>query len=299
MPNVDFATRLLNKACSDEYAQLSIAKRREIAINFFSIPKNEKPNFFKNLSQDETIDFFKSINSKLRIKFAQHFKKRVLKIECASNSNFVGADLKVTLQGRIVKQIELKFGQETLKAIGLKTFDQIFVVSNKSNYFKNVLNTVRNNQIDFAKHNQGKVDELVENLRRQFAPLVNQFKELLYNGKIVINSEEMLKQLGGTGSATMNVGANQPTKFIVSPRDIQYVESLNLTGNWKIKSILLSENDGKARISFNVENDFTTAKFLVHWKNDKVLDGHKYPSKTGVNTYCFNVWASKKGGENE
>ena len=296
MPDVDEAVRLLTKACTTDFYNRNITSKRAVINAFLNLSEDNRPVITRKKTNSQIEEFFKRLYPNLSKIISKHFGHDVLLLKEDSKNNRKGSDLIATINynGRIEEErIELKFGQETLRAIGLETFDKIFPIDKNKGFYAKAFAKVKENQRAFAKRNKGKVDLLISNLEKQLLPIINKSNELAENGCLQINSKEIAILLSSTGSIDSKQPLVIPTKLNVGWKSIKVSEKLDLTGDWKITEISPSKEKG-ARINFIVTNGRVEAKFLLHWKNDMVFDGFKYPSRTGINTYCFNVWAWRK-----
>lgn len=295
MPNVDVAVRLLTTACTDLFSNSSLNYKRNIINQFLSLPNDNIPVEFRNKSVNVIEKVFLNLNSRIRETLEGVFECNILSIRNDSSNNQKGSDLIIICDyGRTkrVERIELKFGKETLRAIGLKTFDSIFVVDFDNDFFTDAFNTIRENQKLFADAYPRDINGLLNNLHSQLESFCEELNELKDDGALYINSNEMELQLSGTGSISENTGTFPAFKFIIGISHIEVTEALDFSGNWEIIDIYTSRQDG-ARLTFIASNGLVESKFLLHWKNDYFYNGFRYPAKTGLISYCFNVWARR------
>ena len=293
MPDVDRAVRLLTHACTTNFHNQNESYKKSIINEFYNLPDVNKPSEMRGKNYYQISQYFNKLYSDVVNAISETFECDVVELREDSNNNKIGADLIACIKyDDLVKdeKIELKFGKETLRAIGIATFDKIFVVDYDTSFFTEVFADVKNNQRLFALHNRGEVDMLISNLEKQLSPIIDKSNELVQNGHLKINSDEMALQLSGTGSIDSKENVSVPTKLFVGWNSINVSEKLDLSGNWRIIEISPSKEKG-ARINFIASNGKVETKFLLHWKNDMEFDGFKYPAKTGINSYCFNVWA--------
>ncbi len=296
MPDVDEAVRKLTEACTTEFHNQNDASKRVLIDAFCRIPDENRPLFTRRKTDSQIRGLFNRLYLDVKKKISEYFGHEVLFLKEDSKNNKKGSDLIATIKygGRLEEErIELKFGQETLKAIGLESFDKIFRVDSDRYYFATIFNIVKEHQREFALLNRGKVDLLIANLERQLYPIIKWCNFQVETGRLHIESREMAKQLSSTGSISSGEPLIIPTKLKIGWNSIKVSEKLDLTGEWKITEISPSKEKG-ARINFIASNGKVVTKFLLHWKNDLVFDGFKYPARTGINTYCFNVWARRK-----
>ena len=296
MPDVDEAVRELTKACTTVFYNEDDASKRAAIEYFYTISDENRPVILKGRTNSQVETFLKRLYPDLSNAISKHFGYDVVFIKEGSRNNKDGSDLIATIRyddHTEDKEIELKFGKETLKAPGLETIDKIFVVDTEKNFFEKVFADVKKNQREFALRNKGKVDLLVANLAKQLAPIIEKCKELYQKGHLHINSYELFNQLSVTGSVKSGEPLIIPTKFKIRWKSIKVSEKLDLTGEWKITEINSPIGNG-ARIVFFVSNGKVEVKFLLNWKNSLFYDGYKYPSKVGINTYSFNIWAWRK-----
>lgn len=293
MPDVDRAVRLLTHACTTYFHNQNESYKKSVINEFYNLPDVNKPSEMRGKSYSQLVQYFNRLYQDVVDAISETFECDVDLLKEDSNNNKIGADLIATIRYDEIKKdekIELKFGKETLRAIGIATFDKIFVVDYDTGFFTEIFTDVKNNQRKFALDNPGEVDLLISNLEKQLSPIIEKSNELADSGHLRINSNEMALQLSGTGSIDSEDEASVPTKLFVGWNSINVSEKLDLSGDWRIIEISPSKDKG-ARINFIASNGKVETKFLLHWKNDMVFDGYKYPAKTGINSYCFNVWA--------
>lgn len=299
MPDVDEAVRLLTRACTDKYASFSDVQKKKLVDDFIRLGNERIPREFRNKNKYEIQKYFFEINSRVRKEIIEIFECDKLHLKLDSNNNREGSDLIAILtygNKVIARRIELKFGQETLKAVGLKSFDSIFVVQDDGSFYKRNLTTIKEKQRQkiINSNNQISEDELIDNLSKLLEPLIQESNHLLQQGKLKVDNLQMKAWLSGTGSVKDANNVETPVKIYPHwSGNIEVKEPLELDGNWKITEISPSI-EKKSRINFLVTNNKTEAKFLLTWKNDLTFNNKKWSAKVGINTYCFNVWANKK-----
>lgn len=295
MPNVDTSVRLLTRACTTDFYNSSSEEKQNLIREFLLLPQDNIVTALRGKSSSQITTYILNLYDKVKDAIEETFETDVIKLFEDSKDNKKGSDLIAVIKygGSVSNEkIELKFGQETLRAIGIETFDKIFVVDYENGFFTETFKKVKDNQRAFADSYPGRFDDMIKNLAIQLAPIIKKANSLYELGKLSIDSKEMFCQLSGTGSINDINDLVIPTKFFIGWKEIKATEKLDLSGNWTIKEISPSEEKG-ARINFIATNGKTEAKFLLHWKNDMVYEGIKYPAKTGINSYCFNVWIKR------
>ena len=294
MVNVDRAIRILSYACTDEYDSLSRRDKDRLIDELLSTPKEKLPTIYRSMSGDEIAVTVDSLNSRLRKKLTQVQKGKIVSITSDSNSNRVGADIiaKVDISGKVkMESVELKFGNMTDRALGLESFDSIFPVKGRPGFFQDALLTIRAGQLDFVRKHPGDIDGLISNLREQLSSLTDEVNEMLDRRILSIDSKALCEQVGATGSVTNDTAARHPLRFFIEKKTIKYDPNLDLSGRWDFQEIGISKSSKKARFTVKVTNGAVLVRLVLNWKNDLDIDGIKYPSRTGVNRYSFNVWA--------
>jgi len=293
MPDVDLSVRFLTKACTSDYNDSPFNEKMHLIDEFIKLPQSNIPSEMRGKNRKQITDYILNLFSNVKNAIEETFECDVVSLYEDSKDNKVGSDLiaKIRYDSKITNEkIELKFGKETLRAIGIATFNKIFIVDYESGYFVEKFADCKDNQRKFADEHPGDVENLIKNLSYQLAPIIDDTNNKKNNGVLHIDSNEMISQLSGTGSINSNEIVVAPTKLYLTWSGINVSEQLDLSGKWSINEISPSTEKG-ARINFLVSNGKTEAKFLLHWKNDMVYNGYKYPAKTGINSYCFNVWA--------
>ncbi len=240
MPDVDKAVRLLTHACTSYFHNQSESYKRSVISEFVDLPDANKPSEIRGKTPHQIYDYFNRLYCDVVEAISDTFECDVVELREDSNNNKIGSDLIATIRyGNYIKEekIELKFGKETLKAIGLETFDKIFVVDFEKGFFTETFAEVKNNQRDFAYNHPGNVNMLISNLEKQLLPIINKSNEMVKNGHLRINSNEIASQLSGTGSIDSNKIVDIPTKLFVNWNSINVSEKLDMSGDWKIIEI--------------------------------------------------------------
>lgn len=300
MPNVDKAVRKLNEACSDAFNKQSDLYKNELIQCLIKIRDDNNanndgylPNFLKKVSNEGLAKFVLNLHDNLKKALKKYFKQDIVKVVEGSKSNQVGSDLVITLKDNSNFDIELKFGHETDKGIGLKTFDQMVILKDKPNYFSEKFPTITQEQHKYADLHPLDQTGLITNLKKQLSKMYFELMSIHKSGKLIINSEMVENQLNGTGSITKKIGATHPVKFEISRINVIKVKPFkDFSGKWSLKEIELSNKPDKARLTIWLTNGKSKAKFYFGWKNDYTYskDGNRYIARTGMGSTSLNVW---------
>lgn len=296
--NVDTAVRILTETCTDAFNKKDMNYKKHLIDEFISLDEKVKPVSFRNKNRKQIEEYFLNSNESLKDTLLDICEcDEIIEIKEDSIDNKVGSDLIVKLKydNDVSNQkIELKFGAETNKNIGIEAFDKIFINLNEEDYFKNKFSEIKNNQRRYADRHPRDFDGLIKNLKNEIDILSEDCNELADSDNLIIDSEEMNTNLSTTGSIANNSGSKPFKKIRMDYDDIIEIDILDYSGNWKFTDISSLPDKDKARIQFWVSNSKTKVKFLSNNKNDYNYNGTKYPAKTGLGSYCFNVWAYKE-----
>ncbi len=296
MPNVDFSTRLLNKAALDSYKQLSKIEREKISNAFYELPETQKPITFRSVSLNDINNFFEQLNSSIKRTLLDHYKVQDLKIFPDSNDNRVGSDLIIEIESKgkvIKKRMEVKFGSETKRNIGNNTMDKVFPCSNNPIFFSQLFKEITRKQRNFVLNTKADLDlyysNLEELLKVASLSIINHRDE----GKLSVNSSVMKELLSSTGAIgksdqvrdieTIRIDYNKlPNKIV------KMLSNPDLSGEWKFEKIGMAPS--AIRVEIKAANEFVEAKFLLNWKNNFHFNGQEYPAKLGLGVTSWNVW---------
>lgn len=296
MPNVDFSTRLLNRAALDSFKELSKVERKKIANSFYQLPENQKPITFRHVDLNDINNFFDQLNLSVKSTLLEHYKVDELKILPDSNDNRVGSDLVIEIKdnGKVIKKrVEVKFGSETKRNIGNNTMDKVFPCSDNPLFFSQLFKEITQKQRNFVLNTKGDLDLFYSNLEELLKiasiAIVNQRNE----GRMSVNSSVMKDLLSSTGS----IGKSDQVRDIetirvdynkVPNKIVKMLSNPNLSGQWKFEKIGMAPS--AIRVEIKAANEFVEAKFLLNWKNNYHLNGKEYPAKLGMGITSWNVW---------
>jgi hypothetical protein len=296
MPNVDFSTRLLNRAALDSYKKLSKIEREKITESFYELPETQKPITFRHVELNEINIFFDQLNLSVKRTLLEHYKVDELKILPDSNDNRVGSDLVIEIETKdkvIKKRLEVKFGAETKRNIGNNTMDKVFPCSNNPLFFSQLFKEITQKQRNFVLNTKGDLDlyysNLEELLKIASLSIINQRNE----GRLSVNSSVMKDLLSSTGA----LGKSDQVKDIetiridynkVPNKIVKMLSNPDLSGQWKFEKIGMAPS--AIRLEIKAANEFVEAKFLLNWKNNFHINGKEYAAKLGLGITSWNVW---------
>ena len=295
---VDNAVRMLTEACTDDFAKKDVFYKQTFISKFMAIDDSEKPKAFRNKSKKQTEERILNLNAKLKEILSKIcLYSEIIEIKQDSNDNKIGGDIIVTLlySSRTEKKVvELKFGSKTDRNIGLGTFDMVFPVLNQKNYFQNKIASIKRGQRKCVDEHNGNIEVAIKNLQNQLEDWKKELNEMIENGSIAINSDMMYKVLSTTGSVVNNTEAEIFKAVKITFKRMREIEILDCSGSWKITDIVTSSKTDVARIHFIASNGKNKVRFTLNNKNNDEYKGNKYPSKSGIGSYSFNVWISKE-----
>lgn len=294
MPNVDKATRILNRASTDEFVSLSNSEKEKIFKEFVTIPSNQKPTSFRNAGSDEMKKFMYELNSNLKKTIREAYRFNAEKIVESSKNNLVDSDIVIINKQEEING-ELKFGEETNSNIGNSTMDTIFKFEGIT--FAEIAKTIQSKQRKFVI-TDGNFDELkvLKNLDCVLDEVVKKLETSIDVNQVKIDSKAIEKLLTISGSLA-KANDHKTIKIRIdfsqnSENQIKPMNDLRAEGEWTIMSLKKTENS--SRIEIKCTNGIMSCKFLLNWKNNYPIKGkkEKAPSKWGLGSSSWNVWTN-------
>ena len=259
-----------------------------------NLPKENKCDIFKDKLFDETKEILDNYRLYIAATVNEMFGSGNVIFKKSSNDNKIGADL-ICSCNEIEANIEVKFGNETNSAIGMRTFANIF----ETNMFTKMLNarTVRKTWHKMFI-NEGYNEELqLERLyltQKDYAKLFNeQFEgKILSNDTVSFLEESVINNSGSSAYKCENYikfGVNNNHYMVI---DFQYFKG-------KIWKILPINIDNEKRINIKIKSDANEViTFVLNWKNDYNLKGHgKFASKLGLGSPSWNIKFTRSDDE--
>lgn len=266
------------------------------AKNIFRLPAFQKVRLLRDKTEQQIITILENCKQTIQIQIATEFYgNRIafgdVKLEKSSNNNRDGADVFHQLPNGKTIDIEVKFGAETNKAIGMAQFRQIF----GTDIFTEALNPVqRRAWVALYQQNpnpDSQMNRLVENLNTA----IDRFNELNFGKNYTLTPGE---QLAMEAVIINNSGDNRRQsdhylKFIVEGTSFRDLKKLPTgLGTWTI--LRVNKLDVKTkRLNVFVINQTTKLqiKYTLNWKNNYQIPGiGKVSAKLGFGAPSWNVW---------
>jgi len=286
MPDVDYCVRLCEDALI-ENLELNSKKIFELYdLNKVSLFRNKDIKFVENTLRNSK----RVIETKIIDVFYDGKKNFDIKLEKSSNDNKKGADLFHILPNNKIVDIEVKFGQETDKNIGMAQFSKIF----STNIFADNLDVnqrkvwlqdflITNNQLD-----------QFEKLNIILNDSINHFNIHINEKNYLLTKEEQryMEDLLFNNSGSISHDENYFIKFIIKGDTMRDVDNLPTNkGSWLIDEIRKIDSQNK-RVNLFVKNHDTKImiKFVLNWKNNYKYNGQSFPAKLGFGSPNWNVW---------
>lgn len=288
MPNVDSCVRA---------AEAGLCKDSAIhAGHIASISNGLRVKVFRDKSEQEIDSILKRCSDTIKKCIIDKFYGGVpgdILLEPSSDDNKDGADLIHVLPNKEKISIEVKFGAQTDRNIGMKSFIKIF----GSTVFKEALSTkIRRAWLscfdkDNSEENQFKrlhdalniaVDKFNEEQKSKGYKLTP--AEQAYMEKEIINA---------SGGANVARKYDHYLKFILDGEDFSSFAHLTTgVGEWVVQPVKKLSADVK-RVNIFVKNSTTKMqiKYVLNWKNNYKRKG-KPPlmAKLGFGCPNWNVW---------
>lgn len=299
--NVHKSTKILEFICTDNFLKLTKEKQKEIIEDFLEINEKLKPGSFRNKQEDVFLDFVYNINKEIKNSLKKDLNAyEIIRIEKGSDDNTIGSDALVFY--RIYKNkdiqlanLELKFGNETLRNIGSMYMDKIFNLDKLSEWnFQNFNKYMQKEQRKLVQKNINiNENELIKNLDLFLSEEIKKIKLIksLKINNIKINQKKILNLIKTTGGEKINI--NKLIKYKINID--KTIEKIFIYDDNKIwKTLSFQKSLTSARIEIICSDGEWNLKFLLNWKNDKKYLNKKWSSKCGLGTSSWNVWKIKR-----
>ncbi len=291
--NVDQCTRYAEAAMC---GQMDFYAKQIAAIS----SETQKPRVFrhKTAPQIESILVRLSEEIKKSIIGKYYLDKPGMRIENilltqSSDNNRAGADLVHDWNG-IPISIEVKFGKETSRNIGMDTFDRIF----GTNVFSCVTSRMIRKEWErqFLKDGRDEQRQLTR-LWNAINSAIDRFNAFNAARGFVLPSQNQLYMedtiLNTTGDGTFR---GEFMKFILEGSDFSDFKRIpTRIGTWTIDRTEKIDGHNIVRCNVFVRNYDTNVeiKYVLNWKNNYPLNGNhadKVPAKLGFGSPSWNVW---------
>lgn len=289
MPNVDLCVRYSQKAiCIDINKYSELIEELDNSI---------KTNLLKNKDKEEIKDILSRSKNSILVQIRNDYyrgKKNLNKIILfeGSNDNKKGADINHRLENGELIDIELKFGQETDRNIGMKQFEKIFST------------TIFSKALDIKKRKIWKELSLIEypkisaqedRLKNELNNPVDLFNKYIKNKNYTLskNEQNFMENfiINNTGD-----GESKPKyymKFLLEENQTNNMKLMpTKIGSWEIINVKKLDNKIK-RVNIFTINRTTNLqiKYTLNWKNNyKLSNDKKVSAKLGIGSPSWNVW---------
>ncbi len=287
MANVDLCVR---------YAELGLCSNTFInAKKIFELDNKNKVKIFRNKTLKEVEDILLNCSKNIKIYINNNYyngKNNNILLNHENNNNKVGADLLHILPSNKIISIELKFGEETDKNIGMDKFNKIF----SCDIFSKILSVEKRKKWIDLYFNKENMDE-----NKQFKRLFND----LNNGIKIFNDFNKNKNWTLTKEEQdfmeeniINVSGDGKTKydyyikFLLNDSDFSSFSHITTgIGQWIIQEVDYLSNDIK-RVNVFVRNYDTNVeiKYTLNWKNNYKYKNIVAKAKLGFGSSSWNVW---------
>lgn len=246
MANVDECVRLCEAAlCS---------KLKENAEGIYKLPNTKKVLIFRNKGLSEIINILENCKETIQISLLNEFyqgelsNKKIsfkdLILKKSSDNNKKGADLFHILPNGNIVDIEVKFGQKTDKAIGMKVFNEIF----GNNIFSDILSSTQ--RVKWKKEFLINRDEVkqINKLHNILNKGIEKFNNFNQNKNFTLSKKEQkfMEDLIINNSGDIHNKVNHYLRFIIKDNDFENIKKLPTgVGEWNILKVKKIEKDIK------------------------------------------------------
>ena len=291
MVNVDFCVREAELGLCDNYNLHS--------LKIANINDSERVKIFRN-KNNKDIEYIlyncsNTIKAYIIDKFYnnKHTSLNDIKLIHGSNNNKIGADLIHKLPNNQYIDIEVKFGQETNKNIGMAVFNKIF----GCNIFSTILSIKQRNVWKELYYKEQDKEKQLERLHNTLNNGIKIFNSTQKSKNYILTKEEQ----NFMEAEILNISGNTQTqkhfyiKFILDGCNFSSFSCLNVgIGSWIVEPVKYLSNKIK-RVNVYVKNYDTNIqiKYTLNWKNNyKYTDGIIADAKLGLKTPNWNVWVT-------
>jgi len=273
------------------------------AKNIFQLPAAQKVRLLRDKTEQQIITILKNCKQAIQIQIATEFYSNKIafgdvKLEKSSNDNRDGADVFHKLPNGKIIDVEVKFGAETNKAIGMAQFTQIF----GSNIFTEALNpSQRREWIELYKQNPDSEAQL-KRLADVLNVAIDKFNDLNFHKNYTLTSDEQLamERVIINNSGDNRRQSDHYLKFIVEGTSFRDLKKLPTgLGTWTILKVKKLDATTK-RLNVFVINQTTSLqiKYTLNWKNNYQIPGRgKVSAKLGLGAPSWNVWVDAELAE--
>ena len=287
MPNVDTCIR---------YAEIGLCKdTTEYSNLIYNLNEKNKVNIFKNKAQKEIEEILlncsKTIKNYIINNFykTNNFNEEIILIN-ESNNNKIGADLKHILPNNKTISIEVKFGEQTDKNIGMDKFNKIF----SCDIFSKILSTQQRKgwiKLYFDDENESKQFERLYQSLNEGIQIFNDFNKSK-NWTLTKEEQNYME------SEIINISGNglykydYYLKFILNGNNFSSFSHITTgVGNWIIQQVKFLDDKTK-RVSVFIDNYDTNIeiKFVLNWKNNYNYFNKTAKAKLGLGSPSWNIW---------
>ena len=210
------------------------------------------------------------------------------------NDNKIGADLCHSLPDGQTVEIEVKFGLETNKQIGMLQFERIF----GTDVFTKALD-LSTRKIWVADFVDNDFDESLQYSRLVLSlnSATHSFNKISAgkNYTLTKGEQDYMESLIMNNSGNGHRTKDHYLKFIIEGDDMRDIKELPTgLGYWNIDEVK-SLTESVKRVNIFVINKTTNIqiKYTLNWKNNYKINGRgKVSAKLGLGSPSWNVWVS-------
>lgn len=290
MADVDICVRYCEKALSGDIARY--------AKMMAELPNSKRVTIFSNKTASEIGDILLNCKKSIQIKISNDFYGGVgfesVDLSMGSSNNKIGADLLHKLPSGEVVDIEVKFGMETDKQIGMAQFEKIF---GTDAFSKALSMPARKSWIDSYmvedSPESSQFYRLFKKLNEAIASF-NRFSESK-NYTLLAAEQSHMESLIINNSGNHTKTGDHYLKFVIDGSNMRDVKELPTgLGRWTIDEVK-PLSDSVKRVNIFVTNKTThiQIKYTLNWKNNYKIPGvGKVPAKLGLGSPSWNVWVS-------
>ena len=289
MPNVDSCVR---------EAEAGLCKDcRKHAVRIAAISDNLRVRVFRSKSEQEIEDILKRCSETVKACIIDKFYNGRISIdeivlEPSSDDNKEGADLVHVLPNGEEVSIEVKFGAQTDRNIGMKTFIKIF----GSKVFKEALSN-KNRKSWLALFDRDNSEEnQFKRLHDTLNLAVDKFNEEQRNKNFKLTHAEQAYMeeeiINASGGANVSKTYDHYLKFVLDGEDFSSFSRLTTgVGSWIVQSVnKLSDEVKRVNIFVNNYDTNMQIKYVLNWKNNYPHNGESLMAKLGFGCPSWNVW---------
>ena len=292
MPNVDSCVR---------EAEAGLCKNRQKhAMRIAAMPDTLRVRVFRAKSKTEIDDILKRCSETVKAciidKFYNGLKNKIsieeIVLNPSSDDNKEGADLVHVLPNGEEVSIEVKFGAQTDRNIGMATFIKIF----GSKVFKETLST-KNRKLWlslFDKDNSEK--NQFKRLHEMLNIAVDKFndEQKSKNFKLTRAEQSYMEEkiINVSGGTNVSKKYDHYLKFVLDGEDFSSFSRLTTgVGSWIVQSVnRLSDNVKRINVFVNNYDTNMQIKYVLNWKNSYPHNGEDLMAKLGFGCPSWNVW---------